>query len=370
MNRRVHSIKYILICFAMCTIFCYGCSTDNQKPRGVVDLQQIDVKFNVGEDETATCTYRDGKDMIFSIGSRNGKPEGPLLNTDRLVLYNIERQTEKVFSLDIGEYVYRAVKVNDGVLYAVYELRDDDRYNWYLRYLEDDGEKTVDSGICGSYDDIPAIQMIGDIPYYLYTDQHEKSDLKYELGVRRFEDNEVETVLAKKKKTNDGMSLFLSNGQEYCFLTGKDFPTVCIGDASGIKHEQKLDMKMIDYGINDDYVICSLGTEDKGKEELALVSINIKTGDLVKSEAKEQYYRTQGSGDVFLCVDWQFTPYRMDVDEDGLVTIAELEYPEAVDLPNSPVLFYPLGNRDYMMCYDRKISSSESVDEYYRFRLE
>ena len=350
-------------------LFISGCTDDVDKTNGIASMQQIDVNLDVEDDEIATCIYQNENNMIFSIGTRNGKTEGPLVNTDRLSLYNIDEQKETILPIHKDENVYRAMELDGGILYAIYKLREDNKYDWFLNYFVNNEERAIDKGICDSYDDIPAMKMIDNIPYYLYCDEHLNSNEKYELGVRRIKNNDVETIFSETQKTAVSMSAFLSNGKEYCFLKGSTLPIICIGDDSGIKYEKKMNMKMVDYGINDDFVICSLGIEEGDQEKLALLSINLKNGDVMKNDAEEQYYRIQGSGNAFLCVDWQFAPYQINIENKGTPAVTKLDYPGDVDLPNSNVFFSPLGDQKYMVIYNRNTSDSDSQTEYYKLEL-
>ena len=271
---------------------------------------------------------------LFFLLEKNGHATGPLVNTERLLVVSEDDVQE--IPMKIDPYIYNAVPFKNGVLYASYEYGDSGKCEWSVNYAEKGHTDLIDRGQCESYGNMPSIVYIGDIPYYQFT---EKTSQGIWEGIKRVVDGEPELVFSYECSAMQE-PLLVSNGTEYCYLMADgNHPTYIIGDESGILYKNTIRKKMVDFGINDHTVVCSLAEDVNGEAEYEMLAIDLDTGEEKYSDANQPYYRICGSGDAFLCVDWQFGLYLINKEGDSIQPEAA-EYPESPDLNKRSVFFY------------------------------
>lgn len=337
MKERTVEIKGITLCVLLFVIgLCLSACADQalQKKTDIKLMKQAGFALHISEDESATCTYSDQERTVFSIGKRNGHATGPLVNTERLLV--VSKDDVQEIPMNVDSYIYNAVPFKKGVLYASYEYGDSRKCEWSVNYVEKGHIDLIDSGQCESYGNMPSIVYIGDVPYYQFT---EKTSQGIREGIKRVVDSELELVFSYECASIQD-PLLVSNGTEYCYLMADgSYPTYIIGDESGILYKNTIRKKMVDFGINDHTMVCSLAEDIDGEAEYEMLTIDLDTGEENYNDAKQPYYRICGSGDAFLCVDWQFGLYLLNAEGDNIQPEAA-EYPESPDLNRHSVFFY------------------------------
>ena len=337
MKKRTVEIKWITLgVILLMTGLCFSACTDPaaQKKLEIESMEQEDFALDMNEGESSTCTYSDQEKTVFSIGKRNDAATGPLVNTERLLVFSKDGVQE--IPVNDEAYIYNAVPFKNGVLYASYKYGDPGECEWSVNYAEKERIELIDSGQCESYGNMPSIVYIGDIPYYQFT---EKTSQGIREGIKRVVNGDPELVVSYECSSMQD-PLLRSNGTEYCYIMadGSD-PTYIIGDESGVLYKNTIRKKMVDFGINDNTVVCSLAEDVDGKAEYEMLAIDLHTGEENYHEAKQPYYRICGSGDAFLCVDFQFGLHLINA-KGGSIVPEAAEYPESPDLNKRSVFFY------------------------------
>ena len=165
MRKRTVDIKRITLgVILLITGLCFVVCTDQgaQKKTDIESMEPAGFALDMSEDESATCTYSDQEKTVFSIGKRNGHATGPLVNTERLLVFSKDDVQE--IPMNVEPYIYNAVPFKNGVLYASYAYGDSGKCEWFVNYVEKGRIDLIDSGQCESYGNMPSIVYIGDIP--------------------------------------------------------------------------------------------------------------------------------------------------------------------------------------------------------------
>lgn len=244
--------------------------------------EEIALNFKLTDKQSETCCYADGTLMLFSVGTRNGKATGPLVNTDEIIEYDYNNE-EVIFrySVNSGGYITGMLPYDDGIIYVDYteceygEVSAYDFVKWQLIYMTKNGNvRVLDEGKCAYYDDIPLLDTIDGNPIYLYyLEQNEKGN--------RWGINIVDNLTIKNIIKNDNYALsnlnLMSNGEKYAVLASEDIESeygiYLVGDKKGIIFECQLDMKIVSDAMTEDYLICS-EANDEFNQKLLKVDLN------------------------------------------------------------------------------------------------
>ena len=299
---------------------------------------------------TSLC-YTNENELIFSKGSRKEVIEGPYIDTDSIIRYDLkEKKITDKFKINKENYICNIVPYNEGVVYSSYELKENtDTYEWKISYLDKKEKKLLDKGICTSYDRIPQPILIKEVPLYLFEDiAAENETIKhYSCGVKQISGMQAEIIMQA-----DDFSLLettlATNGKEYCFLAIRHQKPYCyIGDLEGIKHNFDIGGRIGSFAINKDYAAISIetGQMDSAEGVYSLVTFDLKNGRTEKYATEEFLYRLKGGpGKHCLCVDWTFAPYEVTLKNGRL---RELSMPEKFSIEPA-ISFYPLNENTYL----------------------
>lgn len=363
--------KFLYTLLALCIVFgLCGCAlskdkkdvknenvkTHSEKPL-TVSYEKIDFEAKLGAGESMTCCSCSNSKMVFSVGKRNGKPEGPLVDTIYLMLYDyVNNKTPEKFVLNTNSYIYNAIPYKDGIIYSTYCIfPNEEKSKWEVNYIDKDGIKKLDEGISRTYDNMPRFAKLKHNIIYLYEDIKNGD---YECGVRILSEQKIKTILTKADcKIIPGP--FSSNGNQYMIMMRKDndkYATVVVGDEKGILSETLLKHKLASYGINKDYVVCSTVIDDN---HFSLLSIVLKSGTKYYTDFGIPLFRiTGGMGSSMVSVDNNFKMYAIIPGDKSMKK--EIPWPEGKQ--NGASIYYdPISPSKYIMSFD---------DEYYIMKIQ
>ena len=139
-----------LVCFVMA-----GCN--GQKASLDFEVQPVDYQLDLGKGETANLCYANEKKDIFAVGIRNEAVEGPLTDTKRIQVYDMEKEhVTETYPVQGNCYVTQAVPYQEGIVFVQYENALVDT-EWSIIYADKEGQACLDRGRCDSYESIPGI---------------------------------------------------------------------------------------------------------------------------------------------------------------------------------------------------------------------
>ncbi len=286
----------------------YGCKETLNKP----EKDMLTLKYKLTEDEELEPFYVSDTKVYAAVNKLEpSSMSAPSFGatTERFIVYNLLDEKEET-CYDLGEddvYIYHAMPFENGIIYAVYtplgpEASLDERIQWHIKYISDEGSKVLDSGRCSSmFDMLPGFTMLDGEVYYLYEDFDEKTG--YGFGINKADLDNPKTVV---RETDYSLSEteFYSNGTDYAIhVDGK----LLIGNVKGIYREYDLPEKMSDFGICKDYLFCC--TTSDGNKWTAR-SISLETGEEYTAEIGMPLYRICSmSGDELSCISTGFSMY-------------------------------------------------------------
>lgn len=345
MGNVVHKKMGVMLLTIMTIILLFSCS------KHVFQFQPIELVFEIGKNQSETCCYTDDKEMIFSIGTRNGKAEGPLVNTDSIVKYDYNsKKIISEYTIDSDAYITQILPYEDGILYVDYKGTFEN-VAWEILYFSDKGEKNVVlRGECLSYEYIPQLSLIDGKPIILWQD---KDGTKW--GIDIIENGKVSSLVTDSIYKL-GIPHLMSNGEKYCVLVSKDnseYGTYIIGDINGIKWTHDLDMKIFSSGITKNYFVCSMGND---KMHPKILKIDLETGKYENIDMLTQLYRiTAFSEKTCLAMKEDLTFTMLDIE-----TCKLQEMPLPDDVSEEKVLFfYPVSENKSI------IMEMGETDKYY-----
>lgn len=321
---------------------------------------KVDVSDVIEEDEVPECIYADGNHFILSVGKRNGQTTGPLVDTNRLIINNFDNTANLVFNLNTNTYITQAIPYLNGIIYSTYVM-EEELCKWKIIY--DDGKNTtqLDQGVSNDCMNVPEFAAVNNKVCYLSVNKEGKSWTESVNVLNELSKEEIysETL----KKINEPR--FISNGKKYCFISnvcGK--PEYFIGDENGIKTRGEFSGKITSFGINDRYMAIG-AVEESDDEDFPIMNlINLDNGNITKSDSDILAYRIAGSGDSFLCVDSEFSVYKLTEKTDE----ANWDYISKIgdySFNCNPISFFSLGNNKYIC----EVIDSNSKDNKYEYLI-
>jgi hypothetical protein len=273
------------------TMFLTGCQSAESKSLFTnPKYTQVDITFDIEENQTQTLCFVDDELALFSVGTKNGNPEGSLYNTDYLLYYDyINGSVVETFQIDSDGDVSSAVPYHDGVLYVDYtgNLADN---KWQIKFTN--GEKTtvLDEGECDSLLNLPVIIFIEDTPVYIW--QNTSYDfIRY--GVNKVEDMNISNIFTDAERTLGAVS-FYGNGEEYCALIQKpdsEFGSIIVGNLDDIIFTYDLEHKLTSFGITNEKVVCALADSDR---DMLIQSIDIEKQNVDEKVLYKNIYGLKG----------------------------------------------------------------------------
>ncbi len=320
----------IVILLLLIVLFMLSCEEKELK------YTPIELSFEIEENQSETCCYSDENIMIFSLGTRNGKPEGPLVNTCRIVEYDyLDEKVNRSYEIATEAYITEILPYEEGILYVDYQGVFED-VKWQLVFLEQEKEKRIFAeGECASYEHIPQLDIMDGKPIFLW--QNETND---EWGINTIIDDEVKAIIKDDVYTL-GFPHLMSNGQEYCVLVSKDsneYGTFLVGNSEGIRIEYDLDMKIVSMAMTDKFLVCSK-TNDSLRPEL--LKIDLSNGKATNEKMYTILYRLKEfSKDKCLAMKEDLTLAMLDINN---CVLEELIPPEETT-SDTTYYFYPVSD--------------------------
>lgn len=361
--------KKVFVATILAAILLTGCAgNDSQQPsqlksgeiKEVDSYEPLEIDLSLNEEESSTFCYADKTQMIFSVGRRNGRETGPLVDTEYVLKYNYQdREITGKYEWNRKSYIANAVPYSDGVLYSTYTAVDDDAVQWEVGYKDAQGTEIIDGGYCSDFENVPAFSIINGMPVYLFEDIGEKSNI---CGVRAIEDSLETKDYIENKEWRLMQTTLDSNGSQYCFLVkSEETPYLIVGDESGTIFEHEIDGSINAFDINQSKALLAL-QDQEGQCRLQTIDLNSKKVETLTTE--NEMYRLKGSfGDQCVCVDWEFKLYQIDIADK---TICELELPSqfAGVSPNPTTFYLPISESKYIIMFE-----TDDEQSYYRMSL-
>ena len=332
--------KYTLLLIICIICLLSGCNAGNTeyKMNSAVDLKDL-----IEPGEELTCAYADSSSIILSIGNRNGKVIGPLVDTDRLLLKNYSDGSSSTLKLETEAYIINAIPYNDGLLYSTYVL-EDDLYRWSVIYESDNERISIDEGTCSDCTYVPGFAMVNDRICYLSIN---KAGESWEQSVKLLTGYRSDAIFSVELESVSEPRFF-SNGKEYCFIADTSGPAeYFIGTEEGITLRGGIEGEISSFGINDSYMV--IGTVDEGEDfdKPYIFAIDLSSGETNSVPSEVISYRIAGSGNEFLCVDSEFSVFALDTTGKDLAWKQISEFGD-FDITNNPVLFFSAGDGKFV----------------------
>lgn len=336
----------IMTCIALCSCGVDSTPVDST-PYEKAEMQDME---DIQGDISHLC-YTDEDYAIFTSGTKKDVPEGPLVDTKCITVYDLaDKKIRKSFNISDENYIYNVVPYMEGILYAAYDFdTEQNLYEWNLIYRNEDEKILLDKGKCSNYDRMPQIVLIGENPAYIFENIIEKngSTLDYTCGIKKVQGKQTETILETDEFELLETTL-ISNGEEYFFLAVKDETLQgYTGNLENVKESFNIDGKLGAFAINRSYVAVSVEKSGVAGEEpeYQLLTFNLKTGKLKKYGTEEMLYRLSGGpGETCMCVDWTFAPYKVNLEKGKTEKIG---LPKAVE-EGTAVSFFPVSETAYL----------------------
>ncbi|MFR1722726.1 hypothetical protein [Emergencia timonensis] len=312
-----------------------------------VNYELLNPNLKLNDNESGFVCYVDKEVIVFSVGKRNKLDVGPLVDTEYLAVYNFKKkQVVRYFYTMTESFICDVIPYHNGILYSTYKRSRIEKqiFEWEVVYINSQGKKLLDEGQCTSYEMIPSFTLINSKPVYLLENI---SNGKYICCIKRITNMRLSTIFISKtykllETTIDG------NGKQYCFLAVEDNqPMLIIGDEKEILIEYKIQGKINSFDINKKYALISL-QEDSLQQSLH--TLDLKSKKELKYNFEEGLYRlTGGTGEDCLCVDWEFTPYQINLEKQ---CIFKLKKPKKYENESQSISFYPISNLRYVISLD------------------
>ncbi|MGC2871699.1 hypothetical protein ACPW7J_02725 [Ihubacter sp. rT4E-8] len=370
-KRVLAALLMVMICILLFS--CKSGETFNSgkqpAPEGEAVYERLEINdLEHDEDRVTHLCYANRNTLIFTSGVRTDAAVGPYVDTEYIAVYDLKAQKVKDrMQIKNEEYVYHVIPYRDGIIYSSYEqIPEHDAYEWFVTYISDSERKVLDSGKCTNYDRIPQIAFIDETPVYLFenTTDTDESAISCVCGIKRVRGLEAKTIFTTGEVRLLETTLD-SNGKAYCFLAVKKQELLCfVGDMEGIKSKFTIEGRIGSFDMNSNYVAVSLeksgSTEESGNYRL--LTLDLESGQLKEHDTKEILYRLKGgSGKTCVCVDWDFIPYAVNLENGEL---KELGFP--TDSRADPAIrFFPLDENTYVAEF---LYEGENVS-YYKIKM-
>lgn len=350
-----------VLLLAASLLLCSSCAAGSNG----IQYEKLNIDLALNTDQSTYCCYQDKKTILFSVGTKNDRSEGPSVDTDYIAAYDYKKQSVvKKYDLNSESEIISALPYGDGILYVDY-TGVFETVNWSVVFMDDSGKKVLDQGTVASFDDAPYFQSVDNTPVYLWENDQGGH---YACGVKKIVDFEAESIFEETSYKLDGLQIS-SNGKQYCYMASRDtdtYATFFIGDLSGILYEHPLSSKIISFAINGSYAICGLGDNPGGKEVFSVDAVNLKTGEAKSFGVDRALYRMSGGrGKTCLCVDNRYTAYFVDVEAGKIEKFALPKEIAERTWVGWSILFYPTGSSEYIVRFD----GSGNRLQFYRMRV-
>lgn len=300
---------------------------------------EIPLNFELDELQSETCCYVDEQIMLFTVGTRNGKPEGPLVSTDYMMTYDYkEGQIRAKYEVETEGYIFSAVPYEDGIIYVDYDGNLAET-KWQVRFISETENLILDEGESDSYAHTPRVTLIDGVPVYVWQNTPGEENV---YGINKVVDMESLNIFKDEENTLSYV-YFKDNSKEYCFLISKPdytYGTIVVGDMNGIRYTYDLEEKLNSFGMTEDYVVCSTAESEEQKH---LIKLKIDSGKAEEAAMSKHLYKLTGLEDnTCLLVDYDFNMFQLDVDSEELIG---LPLPEEFLGQTHSTAYYPI-NRD------------------------
>ncbi len=323
---------------------------------------ELDLPDAVAQADNVYCSYQSEDCVLWSVGIRNSNMGiGQMFYTDQFVLCSSNGDVQ-YFKMDTDSDILPAVPYEEGILYGVYQMSEDEgdgdnlhnyiygAYRWDLCYT--DGEKTLvlDSGKGCGLDDGPDLFMLDGVLHYIWVNR-ENDKTESEYGVSRIVDGEIQEVFRDYADLGDPR--VKCNGRQYCFHIddGRDYATIVVGDAGGILFEYQLEEKLCSYCITEQYLVCVVAYEGQSRGTVIMVDLETQEAESF-DEIYGPLWQLSGIGNIVLSVNYFWSPRYIDLEakEAGCG-----RHPVSGLTPyNEPVRYYPIDeNRFYCLVDDK-----------------
>jgi hypothetical protein len=288
MKRKILSTVMVI---GIMTMFLTGCQSAESKSLFTnPKYTQVDITFDIEENQLETLCYVDDEIALFTIGTESGRQVGLVYDTDYILSYDYTNgKVVKTFQIDSDGDIFSAVPYKEGILYVDYTNQLEDT-RWQIKFT--DGEKTtvLAEGECDSYSQTPKMTLLENTPVYVWQDN---SNNTYKYGVNKVEDMTVSNIFTDTENTL-GSVYFYGNGKEYCTLIQKpdsEFGSVVVGNLEQRLFTYDLKHKLTSFGITNEKVVCALADSDR---DMSIQSIDIKTQTMEESIRYKQIYALKG----------------------------------------------------------------------------
>ncbi|MEG1470785.1 MAG: hypothetical protein RSC31_09095, partial [Anaerovoracaceae bacterium] len=339
----------LLMLGGMCS--CGVAEEDISSKEPEVVYEQLKVDISQKKNEEISLCYCTPTEMVFSVGVRNGAMDGPLVNTERLVLYDYQKNNIAMqFQMNTDAYIYNAMPYKDGILYSTYGETGGMSTSWKVMFINSKGTKTIDKGYARQYDGMPCFGEINGKPIYVYEDIDGES---YQCGVNIINDFVAVAIFTDENYSLCGSGILPTNGTEYMLMMSKekdDYATVVVGNEKGIIGRYPLKEKLAAYNINESYAICSTV---KSQDEFSLLTIDLKEAKESNTDAGRPLFRiTGGKGKSFVSVDSSFNMFAINAGKKTSKTTIEM--PIEIYKGSQAVAYYPIEESKYVVSFDNK----------------
>lgn len=342
-----HSVLVILMLLLVLATSCRNQPVEKTTFENAV-YTKIPLNFEIGEMQSETCCYADEEYMIFSVGTKNGKPEGIGVFTDYLMLYNYNNgEVIKKYDIKSKGYVMNAVPYEDGILYTDYD-GNLGPMNWQIKFVNDKGIEILDEGACNAYWGTPQIILVEGIPVYAWNDFPDKGEKTY--GINKITEGKIVNIF-RENRAWQGDVQFAGNKKQYFLMVETDEGLygfkmkVLVGDLDKILFTYETEDGILSSDITKDYVAMSMA---KSMDEKYLTKLRLKDGKAYTQEIGRDMYRIKGLEDnTCLFVDYNFNLFQTDLDSWERV---ELPLPEEFMGKTQATAYFPI-NKDRCMVH-------------------
>lgn len=342
MKKRILTLSMIVIMASTCICSCGSKGLSFEK----IEMPGFENK----QGYTRNICYANEKCAVFTLGKKVKNESGSHIETEYISIYDFKNQkVKKEIKIDKNHDVGNAIPYKNGILYVSYEFNKRiDLYEWNILFQNESEQKVLDCGICSYYERIPQINLVSGKPIFIFENltTDDENNREYTCGVKQISDMKIDEIFVTSSYELLETTID-SNGKEYCFLAVENKKLFCfIGDLDGITKSFPIEDKIGSFDMNSDYIIVSIEhTEETGEKEYQLLTYDLKKDELHTHKTEEFLYRLKGgAGENCVCVDWKFTPYKVNLEEGEL---------KKIDIPkksykNAAIRFLPLSKNAYI----------------------
>lgn len=329
--------KKVFIYISMVIFILSGCTSNmigdtgssNNSPTAAI-VSTVERPFAIEHDDSgqipfnaAAVCYSDEDVLILSNVNQdriiNETRVPPEIRTDGVYKIYTDSGEYQYYDIKCADEIYRAVPYEDGIIYSYYTPADEKDQTdtiacrWEIVYYDGENNHVLDSGFCYG-GQAPQLALIENTPVYSCENNKEES---FGATVRKIEN--MQPVTIKDFPGYEHLSILSTNGKDYCFelyepTTNKR--VICVGNLEKVYHEREITDVCNSYGITNNYVVCSIGSETN---EIKILGIPLDgKADISFDQIKRWYRITGGTGDYCLAVDSGFNLYYIDVENQAV----------------------------------------------------